>query len=126
LPLFLAIISHLFKPSGRIPRRWYWFGMVALLWVIYLLMPVVQAVGGRWITILLFLPFYWALFCLMSQRSHDVGRSAGWLAFLIVPIVGLLWGFVVLGFRRGDPGENQFGHDPRPSAPDYLVVKAVS
>ena len=100
--------------------------MIALLWAIYALVPLAQAWGGRWLAIVLFLPAYWSLFCLMSQRCHDVGRSAAWLALLIVPIVRLLWCFAVLGFRRGDPGDNQYGRDPRPPAPDYLVVKATS
>lgn len=122
----LTIVSHLFKPTGRIARRWYWVGMIAVVWTAYFLMPLVESIGGRWPTILIFLPFYWAIFCLMSQRCHDIGRSAWRLAFLIVPILGLLWWLAVLGFRRGDPGGNQYGKDPRPAAPDYLVVEAIS
>ncbi|HEX4506638.1 MAG TPA: DUF805 domain-containing protein [Alphaproteobacteria bacterium] len=123
---FLAILARLFGPSGRIARRWYWGGMLAVIWTAYFLMPLIQHIGGRWMTVLLFLPFYWSIFCLMSQRCHDIGRSARWLAFLAVPIVGLLWWLAVLGFRRGDPGDNQYGRDPRPPAPDYLVVDAIS
>jgi uncharacterized membrane protein YhaH (DUF805 family) len=126
LLILLAILSHLFNPTGRIARRWYWGGMLAVVWTAYFLMPFAQYAGGRWLTILIFLPFYWSLFCLMSQRCHDIGRSAWWLILLIVPILGLLWWLAVLGFRRGDPGGNQYGGDPRPPAPDYLVVEAIS
>jgi uncharacterized membrane protein YhaH (DUF805 family) len=122
----LKILSHLTTPKGRLSRRWYWVGMIAVLGIVFFLMPLVQATVGRWASVVLFLPFYWSIFSLMSQRVHDVGRSAGWLAVLVIPVVGLLWCFVVLGFRRGDPGENQYGDDPRPPTPDYLVVKITS
>jgi len=126
LPTLLGVLWHLISPRWRISRRWYWLGSAAIVTLLILLLPAVDEVGNRWFTILFYLPFYWSLFCLMSQRCHDVGISSAWLLLLFVPIVGVVWCIAVLGFGRGDPGENQYGADPRPPAPDYLVVQAIS
>jgi uncharacterized membrane protein YhaH (DUF805 family) len=107
-------------------RRWYWLALGALVGLFLLLLPVADDLGGRWGVVLIFLPFYWIAFCLMSQRCHDVGMASAWLALLLIPIAGVVWCFTVLGFRRGDRGENQYGSDPRAPAPDYFVVQAIS
>ena len=116
----------LFSPAGRIARRWYWAAAVAVTSLFLLTLPPVEAMGGRWLTLLAYLPLYWAAFCLMAKRCHDIGRSARWLLLVVIPILGVVWLVAVLGFRRGNPGRNQYGPDPRPPAPDYLVVPAVS
>lgn len=87
--------------------------------------PIVEMVFGRWAAIGFYLLFYWTAFCLMAQRCHDIGRSAWWLLLVPVPIIGIIWAILVLGFRRGDPGDNQYGPDPRPAPPPYAVVEAV-
>jgi uncharacterized membrane protein YhaH (DUF805 family) len=122
----LRFLSHLFQRHGRLARRWFWAASVVLAALVFAIMPLAQALGGHWLVILAFLPIYWCAFCLMSQRCHDTGRSAAWLLILLIPIAGVLWGLAVLGFRRGDPGANQYGEDPRPAVADYLVVKATS
>jgi uncharacterized membrane protein YhaH (DUF805 family) len=38
-------------------------------------------------------------------------------------VLGALWLFVDLALRRGTPGENQYGPDPREFGADYLTVK---
>ena len=126
LPTFLAIFWHLFSPIGRISRLWYWIASAGVVALLIVLLPVVDMIDARWFTILFYLPFYWSLFCMMSQRCHDVGISSTWLLLLFVPIVGVVWYIAALGFGKGDPGENQYGADPRNPPPDYLVVQAVT
>ena len=81
--ILLRVLSHLFRPRGRLARRWFWSGCALLAGLVFLAMPAVQAQGGRWAVILAFLPVYWCAFCLMSQRCHDTGRSAAWLFILL-------------------------------------------
>lgn len=100
--------------------------MISIVSLIALAEPPLAVVAGPAGSIVLFLPCYWATFCLMSRRAHDTGQSAAWLLILIVPLIGFAWVIVRLFFRRGDPGENQYGRNPRPTAPDYLVVSAVT
>jgi uncharacterized membrane protein YhaH (DUF805 family) len=124
--VLLAAARALFTPGGRIARRWFWVGMVLIVSLIALAEPPLAALAGPAASIALFLPCYWAAFCLMSRRVHDTGQSAGWLLILLIPLIGFAWLIVRLFFRRGDPGENQYGRNPHPAAPDYLVVSAVS
>jgi uncharacterized membrane protein YhaH (DUF805 family) len=125
LPEMLTVATRLFSPGGRIARRWFWAGIIAVTAVIAVVEPPLAGLGGRWATILCFLPCYWVYFCLLSRRCHDTGRSPAWLFMLLVPLLGFLWLIAVLFFRRGDFGANQYGPDPHRPAPDYLVVGAV-
>ncbi|MCL5776752.1 DUF805 domain-containing protein [Limibaculum sp. FT325] len=46
------------------------------------------------------------------RRLHDIGRPGGLALLVLVPVAGVL----VLGqmlARRGEPGDNRFGDDPR-------------
>ena len=47
------------------------------------------------------------------KRLHDRGRSGWWmLFFVLVPVVGQIWGLVSLGFMEGAAGANRYGDDP--------------
>ncbi len=46
-----------------------------------------------------------------ARRLHDTGRSGGWLAFWLVPIVG--WIVLIVFLAQGsDPKPNQHGPSP--------------
>ena len=46
------------------------------------------------------------------RRLHDVGKSAWMILIVLIPIVGGIW-LIVLTVIGGEPGENQYGQDPR-------------
>lgn len=121
-----ALALLLISPRGRIGRLPYWLAAATVTAIFLLTLPMLKPLLGRWGTVAAYLPFYWAAYCLMAKRCHDIGRSAAWLFVLLIPVAGPLWLFAVLGFRRGNPGVNQYGSDPRRMQPDYLVVKAVA
>lgn len=120
----LTVLNFL-TPQGRIARTRYWLLAVVAMAVLIAVLPSASAILGR-AALVAFLPAYWLLICLMAKRCHDIGRSAWWLLLLPVPLIGLLWVFAVLGFRRGQPGDNQYGPDPHRLAPGYLTVDAIS
>jgi hypothetical protein len=66
-------------------------------------------------------PVRW-IAALAAKRLHDRDRSAWWLLFALIPIVGPLWLAITLALRAGTPGDNRFGADPRMRDADYLVV----
>lgn len=51
-------------------------------------------------------------FAVLAKRWHDRNKSAWWAFIHLVPIIGVLWTFVELGFFRGTTGKNRFGLDP--------------
>ncbi|MGB9029859.1 MAG: DUF805 domain-containing protein [Acidobacteriaceae bacterium] len=46
------------------------------------------------------------------RRLHDTNRSGWWILISLVPLIGGIW-LIVLLATDGDPGENQFGPNPR-------------
>ncbi|HEU0164102.1 MAG TPA: DUF805 domain-containing protein [Thermomicrobiales bacterium] len=49
-----------------------------------------------------------------ARRWHDLGKSAWWSLISIVPIVGSLYVFVMLGFVAGSEGPNRYDDARRP------------
>ncbi|MCO7218772.1 DUF805 domain-containing protein [Klenkia sp. PcliD-1-E] len=127
-----------FLPRGRIGRQRWWLGYVVAFVLLGVLTTWVDArffpdayprvsgtdgfdvlwpfpdAGGPVTTVtglLLLVPNVAALVC----RLHDRGHSAWWLLWFLVPVVGWLVLVVTVGFLRGTPGPNPYGHDPRTS-----------
>ena len=53
----------------------------------------------------------WGL-SVQARRCHDIGQSA-WILLLQIPFIGSLILYLLLGFKDGTPGPNQFGPDPK-------------
>jgi uncharacterized membrane protein YhaH (DUF805 family) len=134
-------MSWLFSFNGRIPRLSY-FGGIILLTVLTLIVytaiallvgmpqiPVTPPPGTppaptgasgpapqvSIVPLLVMLPIWllstWAGFALAAKRFHDMGTS-GWLSLLLlVPLVGFIVVLVLL-FKGGEPGSNQYGPAP--------------
>ncbi len=122
--------------EGRIPRRWWWLGVLATL------LPILPLAALDWkaadiaVSLLLLYPQY----ALDAKRLHDRGFGTrvalipaglaalmilddllGWFARLPQPFWSLavalllvigLWFLVELGVRRGVEGGNEHGPDP--------------
>jgi len=58
-------------------------------------------------------PYFWIDIALHVKRLHDRNRSAWWMLFSLVPVIGLVWLVVQVGFLRGTLGPNRFGEDPK-------------
>lgn len=49
------------------------------------------------------------------RRLHDIGKSGAWWLLVFVPLVGAL--ILVIWFAKDtQPGENQYGPDPKAEA----------
>lgn len=123
-------VKHkLFGFSGRIRRLDYWLlsigtniciGIVDTLqtlalngWDLNALESSDNLASGG-ISLVFSLLNLWITICLMLKRCHDRDKGGGWVAFfLLVPIVGWIWGFVELGFLDGTQGRNRFGPSPK-------------
>lgn len=117
------LLLHFFSPRGRLRRATFLWSLIALILVFAASFALMEKFGGRASTLLLYPPFLWSAFALMAKRLHDRDSSAWWLLVAIVPVLGPLWLFVMLGLRGGSKGENRHGPDPRTIDADYLTVK---
>lgn len=111
----------LFSWHGRVARqKYFWTALlVSLLFlVLFVFLDTMIARAASW---LIYPPYFWIMFCLAVKRLHDAGTSARWLLLVVIPVLGPLWLAWLLLFRKGSPGENQYGNDPL-EAGDYLAV----
>ena len=100
--------------AGRAPRSEYWYFALS-----YLLASVVAAVldnavlgmASNPLSILVWLGFIVPSIAVSFRRLHDVNKSAWWLFFFLVPIVGPIM-MLIWYCSRGTVGDNRFGSDP--------------
>ena len=95
--------------SGRAPRSEYWyFGLF------YVLASIVAAIvdhDSSPLSIIIWLACILPSLAVSFRRLHDVNKSAWWLFFFLVPIVGPIM-MIVWFCTRGTAGDNRFGSDP--------------
>ena len=112
--------------DGRISRSTlFWHGLLVLA-TFLILFVFIEAMLSRSTTWVLYPPFFWVALALMAKRLHDRGQSTWWLLIVAIPLLGPIWLFITLLLRKGSPGENQYGSDPREYGADYLSVDISS
>ncbi|WP_035053120.1 DUF805 domain-containing protein [Andreprevotia chitinilytica] len=119
----MAALSLLFSFKARLARGSWWLTAIALGITFTVLFVFIEEVIGRAETLALYPFFFWIAAAISVKRLHDAGKTGWWLLILIIPILGPLWLFILLAFKRGTPGENQYGDDPLTVDADYLKVK---
>ena len=100
-----------FSFNGRIRRTEYglslivYFFVYLIVYFIILISIFAKAESGPIVAIILFIPMLWFLWAQGAKRCHDLDRS-GW--YQIIPFY-FLW----LLFQDSEPGENQYGLNPK-------------
>ena len=113
------VLDMFFKFDGRIDRLTYFVaGLVATACWFLLLMALVIAWGENdsatsgglmWVLVVVAV---WMHSALTIKRAHDMGYAA-WSALVVyVPLIGAVWALVLL-FKGGDDGNNEYGPQPR-------------
>jgi uncharacterized membrane protein YhaH (DUF805 family) len=115
-------LPSLLSPRGRLTRLPFVLASLALVALFVVLYQGLDATLGRTSTWLLYPPLFWAAFVLGSRRCHDRGRSALFLLWLLLPILGPLWVGIELVLLRGSDGTNRFGTDALAPSLDYFQV----
>ncbi len=132
--------------QGRLNRKPYWLGTIALLSLVVIgvfgVMFLAGGGGGIATIGVIYLLLLWPTLAIGVKRLHDRNKSAWWLVvFYVAPtllnvlgeggeaegvgamIFGLaslaisIWALVELGFLRGTVGANRYGPDPLASPP---------
>lgn len=116
---YLKVLQNYVNFSGRARRKEYWmfvlfnliFGGVAIL-LDNLLGTANEYVGYGVIYILYTLAVMLPGLAVAVRRMHDVGKSGWMLLVTFIPLVGAIW-LLVLLVRDSEPGENQYGPNPK-------------
>jgi uncharacterized membrane protein YhaH (DUF805 family) len=108
--------------SGRLRRRTFAWRMVLVGLAFTVAYVFIDRIAGRSATLIAYPFFFAAVFSLCVRRLHDQARSAWWLLWVVIPVLGPLVLAALLLLKRGTPGDNQYGDDPRVRGRDYLQV----
>jgi len=102
--------------TGRFPRSVYWFFFIVLYCLLFVVGFAAErfnpSEGTQAFLGFLMLPVFGISLIVQIKRWHDLDRSGWWVLINLIPCVGFLWSFVVLGFFKGTTGPNRFGPDP--------------
>lgn len=107
-------LADLFWPDGRSGRQEY---ITALTLGFCLSVAVMGLIGHGGMVegpamILPILCMFGLPILTSIRRFHDLGEPTEQVVYLLLPIVGA-WYFFRLLIKRGEPGDNDFGPDPR-------------
>jgi uncharacterized membrane protein YhaH (DUF805 family) len=110
---YLAVLKNYAGFSGRARRTEYWmfflinFIIVVVLDVISMAIKLSTILGGVY-GLLVLIP----ALAVGVRRLHDTGRSGWWLLIGLIPVVGTIILIVFLA-TDGQPGDNQYGSNPK-------------
>lgn len=115
----LPLSYLLFTSRGRIHRATYWIVSTFIWSTFYVLHTALHDLVGVWATYFLYPLLVGSLFATATKRLHDANRSGYWLLAVLIPVLGPIWLFYQLGFKKGTPKINTFGTVPDEAA-DYF------
>jgi uncharacterized membrane protein YhaH (DUF805 family) len=104
--------------QGRLNRQPFWIATL-VLWLVSMGVTFVTSIlFGSQSAVTTFVQAVVALVLLIPslavavKRYHDRDKSGWWILIVFIPIIGLVWYIVELGFLPGTPGPNRYGPDP--------------
>ena len=113
----MNFVQICFSFKGRIGRGIWWLTQLLIAVIVVILEavdpelfdPDSLKVSQYLITLVV---LAWVVLAVAAKRWHDRNKSALWILFTLIPIIGQIWTLVELGFIRGTKGHNRFGPDP--------------
>lgn len=116
---YLAVLKKYAVFSGRSQRAEYWYFFLFNLIISIVLAIVDGLIGnsssatgigllGGIYSLALIIP----IIAVTIRRLHDTNHSGWWLFIGLIPIVGVIWLFV-LTVTDSNPGENKYGPNPK-------------
>ncbi|HMC99515.1 MAG TPA: FAD-binding protein, partial [Ferruginibacter sp.] len=115
----LPVSYLLFTTRGRINRSTYWTVSIFIWTTFYILFNGLEYFVSYAATLAIYPLLYFALIATATKRLHDINFSGFWLLLVLIPVLGPLALFFILGFKKGNFGSNKFGPDPNLAA-DYF------
>ena len=105
-----GIKEKIFSYTGRLNRERYILRSLAVGLVAAVLMFLAIFISEKVATLVNILAVVIQIM-LGIRRTHDIGKSGWWMLLMIIPVVNFIWGLILI-FKKGDYGPNEYGADP--------------
>jgi uncharacterized membrane protein YhaH (DUF805 family) len=131
----MDIMHLLFSFQGRIRRLHFWLGLISVAVVFGVVISVLMGMSGMaqgtpnplvmGLMGLLYIPYIWIALAIDVKRCHDRDKS-GWFVLIgLIPLIGVIWLLIELGFLDGTQGPNRFGPSPKGIGEAVAAAPAV-
>ena len=110
--------------SGRARRSEYWYFVLFNFLISFVLGFIGGLLGEKIGTVFTVISGLWSLVVLIPslavawRRLHDIGKSGAYFLLILIPLVGAIL-LIVWFCQPGQPGDNQYGPDPKGSYTGY-------
>ncbi|RAP74928.1 DUF805 domain-containing protein [Paenibacillus montanisoli] len=113
---YLKVLNNYVVFEGRARRKEYWMFVLFNVIISLVLSGLARMLGMSWISSIYSLAVLLPGLAVAVRRLHDTNRSGWWLLINFVPLIGFII-FIVFMCLEGDPGDNQYGPNPKAFAP---------
>ena len=106
------------SPKGRLNRFGYWVKFAIPIFILTALAGVLDMALGSTpdgtgvFSIIVNILIIWPSLVGGIKRCHDRNKSGWFLLIMLIPVIGVIWALIDLGFLKGTPGTNRFGPSP--------------
>ena len=111
---YISVLKKYAVFTGRASRKEYWMFILFNV-IIAMALGIVSALIGDKNGILGVIYEFAILVPLLAanvRRLHDTNRSGWWILLDLIPIIGWIWGLVLVCLNS-DPGDNKYGANPK-------------
>lgn len=120
----MAVLKKYAVFTGRARRKEFWMfylfifvGVIVAIILDNVLGTTIESMrykgmGYGLFTILVYLAILIPTLAVVVRRLHDIGKSGWWICIGFIPLIGSIW-LIVLLATDSQPGENQYGPNPK-------------
>ena len=120
---YLEVLKKYAEFNGRARRAEYWYFFLFNI-IISIVLGIVSSIIGDKSGVLGGLYGLAVLIPVIGvgiRRLHDIGKSGWMLLISLIPLIGWIWILVLLA-TDSNPGDNQYGPNPKGPAPAAPVI----
>lgn len=109
---YIDVIKRYFDFNGRARRQEFWMFSLINFVILVVLAIVANMIDFPYLMNLYQLAVLLPSLGVGARRLHDTGKSGWWQLIGIVPLIGIIV-LIVFWAKDSDPGDNQYGANPK-------------